>query len=80
MKLRLYTRQGVTLMLSDADPSAKNPQTGKPFSLRDLQGMLARGDICIADGDASTEATPLVADMHQPQVAGRAVKAAPAKA
>lgn len=61
MKARLFTRQGVTLLLGDA--VGKNPD-GSPITIADMQRLLGRGDLCIGNGDPEPAAPVYEASAH----------------
>lgn len=46
MKVRLFTRSGLTLMLADAEG----------LSIRELQRHLARGDVCVEPAESPADA------------------------
>jgi acetamidase/formamidase len=64
MKLRLFTRQGVTLMLGDA--VGKKPD-GTPLTVADIQRMLGRGEVCVESGEEPSPPTVIEANLHQPE-------------
>lgn len=77
MKLRLYTRQGVTLMLGDCD--GRKPD-GSPYAVADIQQLLVRGEICIESGEKQPAPPNYVADLHSQAGAAQKGDAQVAKA